>query len=99
MPSATPPPEEAIKFSMLMFLTGLAALGVGALGSTLVQGRYAPILLGVKFCVHDRHVGKCIASARGSSAITSQGVSMWIHNGIDSRLALVGYHGESGRRH
>lgn len=43
------PPEEAMKFSLLMFLTGLAGLGVGVLGSTLVQGEYAPILLGVGF--------------------------------------------------
>jgi ABC-type transport system involved in multi-copper enzyme maturation permease subunit len=43
------PAEEAIKFSLLMFLTGLAAFGVGVLGSTLVQGEYAPILLGVGF--------------------------------------------------
>jgi hypothetical protein len=44
------PPEEAIKLSLLMFLTGLAALGVGVLASTLVSGEYAPILLAWDLC-------------------------------------------------
>lgn len=42
-------PEEALKLSLLMFLTGLAAFGTGVLASTLVQGEYAPILIGVGF--------------------------------------------------
>jgi ABC-type transport system involved in multi-copper enzyme maturation permease subunit len=42
-------PWEAAKLSLLMFLTGLSAFGVGVLGSSLIQVEYAPILLGVAY--------------------------------------------------
>lgn len=45
----TYPPGQAARFSLLMFLTGLAAFAVGVLGSTLIQGEYGAVLLGVAY--------------------------------------------------
>ena len=42
-------PWQAAKFSLLMFLTGLATFGVGVLGSSLMQGEYAAVLLGIGY--------------------------------------------------
>lgn len=39
-------PWAALKFSVLLFLTGLAAFAVGILGATLIRGDYAAVLLG-----------------------------------------------------
>jgi ABC-type transport system involved in multi-copper enzyme maturation permease subunit len=43
------PPWEAMKFSLLLFLTGLAAFSVGILCSSLIQGEYAAVALGIGF--------------------------------------------------
>ncbi|MBI1788394.1 MAG: hypothetical protein HYR60_12705 [Acidobacteria bacterium] len=42
-------PWEATKFSLLVFLTGLAAFAVGILCSSLIQGEYAAVALGFGF--------------------------------------------------
>ena len=91
-------PWNAMKFSLLLFLTGLATFAVGILCSSLLQSEYAAVALGIRFCVPLRHARQYRRLARGVRGVHYRATPHRCGVASDKWVALVGDLGQHRRR-